>query len=184
MAGIGRGADDEAVAADDLLRRGVPDDQLVVAVAGEVLRVDVHLLTRAAACAAEGDFSQTPHLAHQCGTFGGREDVDLVPGLVRVAHFAGGCQLREQRLPVEGFYNGCHLFLFHRRGKNINFTATLPGDRVCFSKNTLFCVLLPSVRATIRSVAGRPRGSGRRRRCGSACPSARTSRRGATASRC
>ena len=52
MAGVGRGADDEAVTADDLLRRGVPDDQLVVAVAGEVLRVDVHLLTRAAAWAA------------------------------------------------------------------------------------------------------------------------------------
>jgi len=58
---LGRGADDEAVTADDLLRRGVPDDQLVVAVAREVFLVDVHLLPRAAAGAAEGRFAQAAH---------------------------------------------------------------------------------------------------------------------------
>ena len=94
-----RRADDEAVSAHDLLRRWVPDDQLVVSSLGPVLPVDVRLLSRASAGCAEGDFAQPPHLAHQRGAFGRREDVDFVAGAFRVAHLAVGRQLPQQLFP-------------------------------------------------------------------------------------
>ena len=184
VAGPFRGADDETVAADDLFGRGIPDDQLVVAVAGQVLFVDVHLAARAAACAPECHFAQTPHLAHQRGALPGGEDVDFVAGLVRVAHLPVGRQLGAQQVPVYGRQDRFGLFQSHNGNKSTNFSGFSRPRRACFPENTSFCVLPPSVRAGSRSVAVRPPGSGRLPRYGSVSPFGRTFRRGARAFRC
>ena len=51
------GAHQIAVAADDLLLFGIPDNELFVAVLADIELVDVDLLTRTSSCFAEGNFT-------------------------------------------------------------------------------------------------------------------------------
>jgi len=70
-------ADDETVAADDLFGGGVPHDQLVVAVLGQIFGVDVQLLARAATRAAERDFAQAGELAPPRPTLRNRKNAKI-----------------------------------------------------------------------------------------------------------
>ena len=177
-------ADDETVAADDLFGGGVPHDQLVVAVLGQIFGVDVQLLARAATRAAERDFAQAADLAHQRRTLGGREDINLVPGLLRIAGLALRRQFGAEQFPFDGRYDGFHLSLLHiTGGKNTDFSVFPVPARAYFPKNTPFCVRIRPARGVRRNAAVRRRESGRPRKCGSAGPFGKTFRRAARASR-
>ena len=183
VAGIFVRTDDETVASDDLPGRRIPDDQLVIPVLGQVFGIDIHLPARTAAGAAERDLAQPSDFTHQRRALRRREDIDLVPGLLRVARFALGRKLGAEQFPVDGRYDRFHFSCLHNLGQKYRFTRYFPPGGAYFPKNTLFYVRSPPGRGGRRSVAARRRGWGRPRGCGNACPSAKTSRRTTTASR-
>ena len=80
-----RARDDEAVPADDLLRFGIPDEQLLVALFRRVLCIDVDRCAGAAACVAERQFAQASQFLHDVRAVAGRDDVDFVASVVGLA---------------------------------------------------------------------------------------------------
>lgn len=79
-------AEGVAVAAEDFLLVGVPDDELLVGVPGvDVPLVDVDFFAGAAAGGTEGEFAEAPDFTHEVGGVEGVEGVDFVVGLVGAA---------------------------------------------------------------------------------------------------
>ena len=102
----------EAVAADDLLGLGIPEDQLAVAVGGiGVELVDVQGLARAAAVVAEGDLPQAADFPDDVHGFGA-DDIELVAGAVRFPQVRFLVEFRFQEFPVDGVDD-----LFHGAGR-------------------------------------------------------------------
>ena len=95
------GAEDIAVAAQDGVRLGVPDDQLLVGMGGiHVELVQVDGAARAAAAVAERDLAQAADLLQHVGGVVAVDHVDLVVGLVGVAQFPVGRELGQEQLPA------------------------------------------------------------------------------------
>ena len=90
------GTEDVAIAADDFLSLGIPDDELLIAVLTGVELVDVDLHARTSASLSEGDFAQTTNFAHHVGCLVGCDDIDFVVALVGHAELSLACEFSFQ----------------------------------------------------------------------------------------
>lgn len=102
------GTVDVAVAADDLLGIGVPDDELLVGYLHRIVLVDVDTQPCAATSGAEGGLAQTPYLLHYVGSVVGIDDVEVVAATVGVAQAALLGELGLEELFADGVYDSFH----------------------------------------------------------------------------
>ena len=86
------GAQDIAVAADNLFSLGVPHDELFVAVVHRVKFVQVVGLACSSASLSECDFPQSSNLQQDIGRIVGINDINLVVTLVGHSELAFRCQ--------------------------------------------------------------------------------------------
>lgn len=140
MPGIFRRADDKAITAHDLLLRRVPDDQLVITVAGEILLVYIHGEPRSAPRRPEGDLPQASDLPQQGRAFGGIENIDFIRSLVRISDLAFRGQFREQQTSAYRLYDGFHAVKF--RAKLNNLSVFCFGTQLFFQRIRLFAYVI------------------------------------------
>lgn len=94
-----------AVATDDLLRLGVPHDELLVAVVRRVKLVYIYGLARTATCRAERYLAQPAYLPHHVGCVVGCHHIDIVVALVGRAEQLLRSKLAAQHLFADGLDN-------------------------------------------------------------------------------
>lgn len=101
-------AREEAVAAEDFFRFGIPHDKLSVGMLARIEPIQVEFLSGAAAGGAESDFAQAPYFAQYVWRVLPRDDVDFVVALVGVAQPALGRQFCLEQGFIYGFYDFFH----------------------------------------------------------------------------
>lgn len=101
-------AEDEAIAAEDFVVLGVPDDQLLARGLHEVELVDVAIFAGSTAGIPERPLPEPSDLAHGVGRIVGVYDINFIVGFVCVTQETFRRQFLKYKIPVNGFYNGSH----------------------------------------------------------------------------
>ena len=78
-------SEDEAVPSEDSALYGIPDDELTVAILGEIKFIGIARLACPPAVEAEGFLTEAPYFLHGHRGGGGMEDIDLVASFVSLA---------------------------------------------------------------------------------------------------
>ena len=127
---IPRCAFEIAVATDDLLCLGIPDNQLFIAVLTDIELIDVHRLACSSPRLAESNLAQTTDLLHDIGCIVSRYDIDLVMTLVGHAKLVFCSQFTLQNFLGNGLDN-----LWDGLGA---LTVIKPNVKYFFGKMTMY----------------------------------------------